>query len=89
MIVGGAATRSGRSVLVGDFVWRDGASVAGPNAANVGQRQQAGDARPAHAGAVQVYLRQVHAFQVFQTWGGQMWRVSLDERLLINEQIED
>lgn len=69
MIVGGAALAAAErsSVLVGDLVRRDGAGVAGPDAADVGQREQVGDACPTHAGAVQVHLRQMHVFQVLQT----------------------
>lgn len=49
-------------LLVGDLVQRDGASVAGADAADVCEGQQVGDARQAHPGAVQIHVSQVHAF---------------------------
>lgn len=48
---------------VGDVVQRDDASVGGADAADVAEAQEAGDARQAHTGAVQVQVSEMHVFQ--------------------------
>lgn len=48
---------------IGDVVQRDDASVGGAHAADVAEAQQAGDARQAHAGTVQVQVSEMHVFQ--------------------------
>ena len=55
------------SLLVGDIIRWNGAGVTGPNAADVGQREEAGDAHQTHTGAVQVHLSEMYVFQVLQT----------------------
>lgn len=57
----------GFPLLIRDLVRRNAASVAGPNAADVGEGEEARNAHQSHTGAVQVHLSQVHVFQELQT----------------------
>lgn len=55
-------------LLIWDLVRGNAASVAGPDAADVGESEEACDTCQTHTGAVQVHLSQVHVFQELQTW---------------------
>lgn len=59
---GGCRCSLGFPLLVGDLVRGNTASVAGPDAADVCEGEEARDAHQTHAGAVQVHLSQIDVF---------------------------